>query len=32
MHQAKAFMPITSAVPIEISEKKKTGKKLRDKN
>ena len=32
MHQAKVWMPTASAVPIEISEKKKTGKKLRDKN
>ncbi len=31
MHHAKAWMPTTNAVPIQISEKKKTGKKLRDK-
>ena len=30
--EAKAWMPTTSAVPIDISEKKKTGKKLRDKD
>jgi hypothetical protein len=32
MHQAKAWMPTTTTVSIEIPEKKKTGKKLRDKN
>ncbi|CAF0884533.1 unnamed protein product [Adineta steineri] len=32
IHQAKAWMPTTSSVPIEITEKKKSGKKLRDKN
>ncbi|CAF1607672.1 unnamed protein product, partial [Didymodactylos carnosus] len=32
MDEAKAWMPTTSAVPIEISETKKTKKKLRNKD